>query len=202
MEETMCINGVEIKVDNNFPRVCMEYLKTFNETIELDILETVNEVMLVRNTLINEMERDATDREYVAAAISIMQTIAMEEIMWILKAKYDDRKDKIESVYLIICDECVKIGVSTQTKIRTRHLGTKIPFAVKKVLFFNVENMYKIEKELHKKYEEKRMNGEWFKLSELDIGEITEYLKGISLSEMQEIDWKAVCKRNGGGRGE
>lgn len=189
MKETMCINGVEIEVDNDFPRVCMEYLKTFQETIDLEILETVEDVIIVRNALSSEMERDATDREYVDAAVRIMFTIAMEKIMWIIKGEYNEEKEKSESVYLIICDECVKIGVSTQAKIRTRHLGTKIPFAVKKVLFFNVENMYKIEKELHEKYKEKRMNGEWFALSELDIGEITEYLKGISLSEMQEIRW-------------
>lgn len=195
MEETMCIDGVEIKVDNNFPRVCMEYLKTFQETLRLDILQTVEDVIVVRDAIAYEIERDATDKEYIESAIQIVHILAMEEIMWIIKSEDYEKKDKSQSVYLIICDECVKIGVSTQTKIRTRHLGTKIPFAVKRVLFFNVENMYKVEKELHKKYEEKRMNGEWFDLSPSDIEETVEHLKRISLSEMQAIEWENNAKK-------
>ena len=82
-------------------------------------------------------------------------------------------KDSVGYVYII---EAVnmgfyKIGMTVNFIQREKNL-VLLPFDIK--LFHKIEsNDYiKLERELHKKYADKRVNGEWFRLSQEDLEEI------------------------------
>lgn len=74
-----------------------------------------------------------------------------------------------KQTYLILDEKngCVKIGISRHPKVRERTLQSEKPF----MLLYKVcdEN---IEAQLHEEYSEKRIRGEWFKLSEQEIVDI------------------------------
>lgn len=75
-------------------------------------------------------------------------------------------------VYLILSDElgAYKIGVSkNDPNQRLRKLSTGNPDALVMINFFQSQNPYKLEKWLHRKYDHKRGDGEWFYLEEDDI---------------------------------
>jgi hypothetical protein len=67
-----------------------------------------------------------------------------------------------------------KIGVSKTPHHRERTLQSEKPTI--EMLFF-YKGGYKEEKELHKKFKEKRTRGEWFKLNEEDLNYIMSYFE-------------------------
>jgi hypothetical protein len=75
-------------------------------------------------------------------------------------------------VYLINSEgDKYKIGVTTNICSRTTHLGTVIPYEVKLIHSFYTKCSYEKEKELHDKYSEFRIAGEWFLLSPEQVQE-------------------------------
>lgn len=81
-------------------------------------------------------------------------------------------KNSSRYVYLIHTDHGVKIGKSVNVKTRIKTVSSNLPFKVIHTEFFKVENHHKTEIHFHKKYESKRINGEWFDLSKRDIEDI------------------------------
>lgn len=79
-------------------------------------------------------------------------------------------------VYLIACGVYYKIGVSKTPNERIVRLSTLPPFDVKLVCLLKTGDMYSLEKQLHDKFADKRVNGEWFLLSSSDI----EYVVAMS----------------------
>lgn len=80
-------------------------------------------------------------------------------------------------VYLIqAASGFYKIGRTANPKNRIRTFSVKLPFEVDYLCLIKTKNMYKLERELHKRYEKKRVRGEWFKLSPADV----EYIKGLA----------------------
>ena len=86
------------------------------------------------------------------------------------------RVSKTGCVYLLEGDNCYKIGLSKDAAKRTNYLSVKLPFETKLVCIINSEDMYSLESQLHKRFESKRINGEWFNLN----GEDVEYIKGLA----------------------
>lgn len=71
--------------------------------------------------------------------------------------------------------EQYKIGVSTKFKKRYDKLSTLMPFKLETVNLIKSDDIYSLEEGLHNKFEDKRINGEWFELSSEDI----KYIKSI-----------------------
>lgn len=69
-----------------------------------------------------------------------------------------------------------KIGRTSNPANRLKTFTIKLPFEVEYVCVIACEDMYRLEWDLHEKYESKRVNGEWFNLSPEDV----EYLKGLA----------------------
>lgn len=65
-----------------------------------------------------------------------------------------------------------KIGKTKHPQPRIKSLGTQPPFKVKVLFTHYVFDAYKYETLLHKHFAAKRMNGEWFELSEGDLEEV------------------------------
>lgn len=85
--------------------------------------------------------------------------------------------DPFQYVYLIRSPDGVyKIGKTANPEQRLRAFLTQFPFAVEYVSLIRTENMGKLEKELHRKFDLKRLKGEWFALSDDDVT----YIKGLA----------------------
>lgn len=88
-----------------------------------------------------------------------------------------DRQLPTGYIYLIESVNGFKIGKTTTPKKRFEYFTVKLPFNIKPLFWFKVEDYHKVELYLQNKFDFKHINGEWFDLSELDIKYIETYLK-------------------------
>lgn len=75
-------------------------------------------------------------------------------------------------VYLINAGEFYKIGISRNVDRRITQLSTIPPFDVTLVCIIETDDMLGLENKLHTMFSEKRVNGEWFTLSDEDVNYI------------------------------
>lgn len=68
-----------------------------------------------------------------------------------------------------------KIGRSKDPQRRIESMGVKLPYPINIICLIKTDNMLKLEKALHRRHEEQRVNGEWFALDQ----EHVEYLKSL-----------------------
>lgn len=81
-------------------------------------------------------------------------------------------------VYLIQSPtQAYKIGRTRNPDNRMETFTVKLPFEVEYVCVIQCEDMYGLERELHQRFADKRVNGEWFSLTLEDV----EYIKGLAL---------------------
>lgn len=80
-------------------------------------------------------------------------------------------------VYLVkaIGQDAYKIGASKNLTGRMRYFHTNLPFKVYLVHVIETPDPKRLERELHKLFAGKRINGEWFRLSEADIDTFKRY---------------------------
>jgi hypothetical protein len=72
-------------------------------------------------------------------------------------------------VYLMKSRELYKIGISIEVDKRVKQLTSIIPFGVELIHVIPVNDYERLEQALHMYYQRKRVNGEWFELSEDDV---------------------------------
>lgn len=70
-----------------------------------------------------------------------------------------------------------KIGVTTNIIRRKKQFETANPFEFYLHEFFPTDDCRKLEREVHKRYKEKRYKNEWFKLTEEDILNISNFAR-------------------------
>lgn len=89
-------------------------------------------------------------------------------------------KEKTKAnVYLMECGGKYKIGVSKDVKRRIKELN-KRPFETRLVKQSKpIEEPYLYESELHENYEDKKISGEWFNLTQHDVNVICSYLENL-----------------------
>lgn len=84
-------------------------------------------------------------------------------------------------VYLMRCGTHYKIGVAKDVNRRLRDLDER-PFKIALISVSQpIPDAYKIEKEIHKKYEKKRIRGEWFALDENEVNSVSEWIRTLGL---------------------
>lgn len=69
-----------------------------------------------------------------------------------------------------------KIGRTVDPDNRLRTFSVKLPFPVKFEHLIKCEDMYALERELHKRFLHKHINGEWFALDNEDL----EYIRSVN----------------------
>jgi len=95
-----------------------------------------------------------------------------------LKAK-QIQTSRPSHVYLFECGRKYKIGVSVNVERRMKDLDQR-PFPVTLVASSRmIRNAYQIEQSLHEQFDDQRLNGEWFELSDEQVAYITEYLNKL-----------------------
>ena len=84
----------------------------------------------------------------------------------------------------------IKIGFSNNDNpyLRIESYKTGSPYGIDVLGFFSVKNASEVEKKLHKKYQNKRVNGEWFDITIDDVkNELLIYSGEDLFSEMNEF---------------
>lgn len=72
-------------------------------------------------------------------------------------------------MYLIKCDDLYKIAVSKEPYDRLKSLQTGTAKKLELVYYKKFDVCYKVEKYLHKTFNNKKISGEWFNLEINDI---------------------------------
>lgn len=84
-------------------------------------------------------------------------------------------------IYIIKCKNLYKIGISERVKKRFQTFNTSNPFELELIFFHPVKLARIVEKDIHHKFSEKRIKGEWFKLNKKDLNSIMSELKEIGM---------------------
>lgn len=91
-------------------------------------------------------------------------------------------------VYVIESNGLYKIGASANPDSRINALQTSCSFKVQCLCLILSNNMFELEKKLHRKYQSKRLNGEWFELLDKDIQEIV-------VDNKPHVAWSRVASK-------
>lgn len=97
-------------------------------------------------------------------------------------------------VYVVRSGKFFKIGFTNQSiekRISTLQTGSPSPKIL--VLHFEAENPSILEKELHGKFKNKRIDGEWFALADSDIDELSD-MKGSIINQDSKEDGVMIFK--------
>jgi hypothetical protein len=82
-------------------------------------------------------------------------------------------KDRSGYVYLLRAhkpfEECYKIGRTKDPKRRFKDFGVKLPYRVEVVALIYAFDAYQLEANCHTYFEDKRVEGEWFRLNPSDV---------------------------------
>lgn len=84
--------------------------------------------------------------------------------------------NSIGYVYLLKCGEFYKIGVSNRTANRIKNLDVGNPYPITIEMSQKVINNRQVERNLHEKFKNRKIKGEWFKLDKKDIDLVKEML--------------------------
>lgn len=82
-------------------------------------------------------------------------------------------------IYLLKGDQYYKIGVTLDMDNRLGQISPQLPFPIKIIFSAKVLDRYGIEKFLHSYFDEKRTNGEWFRLDNEDVQFIRKTVKEL-----------------------
>lgn len=89
---------------------------------------------------------------------------------------WQEKKRRIEAwygyVYLLKCGNHYKIGQSKKPRTRLKQLRTGSPHPIEVVHTLRTPHFRQVEQMLHRRFASKRGEGEWFLLSEEDVGHI------------------------------
>ncbi len=109
---------------------------------------------------------------------------------------FEEEKDD-SYIYLIHShDDVYKIGVSQRPKERLQSLGTLSPYDLTLVMAMKHDDAYGAEISLHEKFKEKRMNGEWFKLTDKDVSYIVNSFRQSKLGKLMQKRHELSKMRN------
>lgn len=99
---------------------------------------------------------------------------------WFLSAWHEELERRIDGYVYILGSEnfdAFKIGRAKNPLDRTKTLAIQLPYPVEVIHVIASENYVETESELHDAFKNRRLNGEWFRLTEGDI----KYLKSKSV---------------------
>lgn len=85
-------------------------------------------------------------------------------------------------VYLVRSQYGVKIGKSVNVKSRTRLFEVKLPFPISVEHYAWFDDYSYAERDLHRKFHAKRLEGEWFDLSKEDVAHIMTLGKAVPVA--------------------
>ena len=156
-------------------------LKALNEN-NGDVSWAARQAGICRWTHYKWMRRD---KDYESKSMPYL--ILNKEMKW-QKNVPSKRKKTSGYVYLVHCKETTfyKIGISKSNyALRLKELQTGCPFELEMVHVIHSVNYHKWEKELHNKFQDKWVRGEWFDLDDASFNMVMKYLEDTHQPQMQ-----------------
>lgn len=103
---------------------------------------------------------------------------AYENYLTQKKALRPSSRDTSGYVYLIreMNEGHFKIGLTSNPEDRLNHFSVKLPFKVEHTCLIETGDMYTLEAQLHDRFADKRVDGEWFALEPEDVA----YIKALA----------------------
>jgi len=120
---------------------------------------------------------DDLSRDDLCRIIKTLRDDIQDLLSLVIKLKKRKKRDVKDNYTYVMFDKNTgyyKIGQSTQPKIRERTLQSEKPTIE---MYLCVKSSKEKESELHSKFREKRIRGEWFDLNESDLDYIKTVLK-------------------------
>ncbi len=88
----------------------------------------------------------------------------------LLNLTAQDGNGALGYVYVLKSDSGhYKIGKTSDPKNRRETFGVKLPMEVEYIVLIQSHGYHQLEAKLHQQFKHKRVNGEWFNLSETDL---------------------------------
>lgn len=140
--------------------------------------------LLAENKLLyeklNDFMTEEEIRNYIKDALSDDlskdEVIYREEHWKSNKNQINNEKidDKSGFIYIIkeMVNDTLKIGKAKNVRDRLDHFEVKLPFDFEVLYQIPVANRHEAEKIMHNKFEDRNVNGEWFKIKEEDVDKI------------------------------
>lgn len=144
----------------------MEYCPGRNPKESQELISKLNKLHITEPVL----------EEHRRSAIGNVVSVLDHELDQMIGKHTKDSEAKKGYVYLLQSGPFYKIGVSTNVKRRVRELSTLPPFNINVICTIPSENRYELEGNLHTRFSDKHINGEWFELEPSDVA----YIKGLA----------------------
>lgn len=142
----------------------LEQVQTERERLEAQLAELKATEARMIETERRQQERDERLQQRQAEKTAQRQTRNRAGYVYVARGEYGGQV-------------AYKIGRSVNPKSRAKTFGVELPFSVEFVALIQSEDMYALESELHRHYDQqgKWLAGEWFNLEVNDI----EYIKSL-----------------------
>jgi hypothetical protein len=92
---------------------------------------------------------------------------------------HNEKQISIGYIYIFKSKIGYKIGTTKNVESRMKAIQTASGMPIEKIFSAKVENNFMVEKELHEEFNEQKIYGEWFSLSQFDIEFIKNYIESI-----------------------
>lgn len=97
------------------------------------------------------------------------------------RGKVQQRQSQNGYVYLLAGGPYYKIGCAENVDRRIAQIQPQMPFVANLICAIATHDMRGLEAKLHRRFAERRTNGEWFTLDQADV----EYIKGLAGADCQ-----------------
>jgi hypothetical protein len=84
-------------------------------------------------------------------------------------------QDRLGWIYMLQAGNCFKIGKATKLDRRIYQLKIQLPYKVELVHAIRTDDIDHAERHWHKRFDSRRLNGEWFELTTNDVQEFRQY---------------------------
>ena len=162
------------------------YINLYNLSLDLDKNKMNVFLNAPKSLQVEAMKRNVSDtlKEKVFNG-EITTHKEYKELQKELKSKINSTKNikKQEILYIVShkgFEGFYKIGVTSDLSQRVAVFETASPLGVEILYNRKTDSVRSVESIVHKKYEDKRRNGEWFELSKEELDEVKQYLDNLT----------------------
>lgn len=157
--------SIETDIQSGEKRICFtqEFLRSLS-------LESLTKVMSWATNDLEELDRWIHDNVKPEQVMCLTEDTVSES----------DEIDRSGFVYLLQSGDAYKIGRAREVGARLAQISPIMPHPVTLLHWIRCYDCRRIESELHEKFKAKRLQGEWFGLTEADV----EIIKGLAQGDL------------------
>lgn len=178
-----------ISLDNNILSASAKIMKVVSANPNSKILEqaklcrtsgtTIKQARYIMNTnkdIFNALKRNKSvvinntsngDTKVTNSIGTVYSSLKNE--LFLISTNIDETKNSCNYLYVLTDGDFYKIGVTSNIKQRVNTIRKLNPREITVLKLKKLDNAYSYEKSMHKKFEHKRVHGEWFNLDPQDV---------------------------------